>query len=209
MLSAVDTSRWSSYSSSYTYIFGRGQIVEYADDEDFCQSYVLIPGASLINRGWLIVVYLFALAYLFLGLSIAADKLMSGLEVIISYSKTVTYEDEDGVSRTANVSIWNPTLANLTMMALGSSIPEIIMYTIETISDLGNTPGQIGSSTIVGSAAFNLFIIVSVCIVSVEKEKTKKIQDIYVFGFTAIVSVIAYIWLYVVLEGWSPGKIYL
>lgn len=48
-------------------------------------------------------------------------------------------------------------------MALGSSAPEILLSVIEIC---GNNfeAGELGPSTIVGSAAFNLFIIIAVCI---------------------------------------------
>lgn len=55
------------------------------------------------------------------------------------------------------VKVWNPTIANLTLMALGSSAPEILLSIIETVTTLENdTPGVLGPATIVGSAAFNL-----------------------------------------------------
>ena len=49
-----------------------------------------------------------------------------------------------------------------------------------------------------GSAAFNLLIISAVSIVSVG-EKPKKINDMGVFAITSIMSILAYVWLYVVL----------
>jgi hypothetical protein len=54
--------------------------------------------------------------------------------------------------------VWNATVANLTLMALGSSAPEIILSVIETVSS-GFYSGALGPSTIVGSAAFNLFCV--------------------------------------------------
>lgn len=65
------------------------------------------------------------------------------------------------------VAVWNPTLANLTLMALGSSAPEIILNCFETITTLGATPGELGASTIVGSAAFNFLVISGVSIFAV------------------------------------------
>lgn len=62
--------------------------------------------------------------------------------------------------------IWNATVANLTLMALGSSAPEILLSVIE-ITTGGFFSGELGPSTIVGSAAFNLLIIIAVCIVAV------------------------------------------
>ena len=55
-------------------------------------------------------------------------------------------------------------------MALGSSAPEIILNIYETIITLGGTPGELGASTIVGSAAFNFLVISGVSIYAVNEE---------------------------------------
>jgi len=110
------------------------------------------------------------------------------------------------------VSVWNPTFANLTLMALGSSAPEILLNCIETVSTLGSTPGELGASTIVGSAAFNFLVISGVSIYAVHKgndnrtpdevkedgtdEGVKKVADLGVFAITTTWSVIAYCWLF-------------
>jgi solute carrier family 8 (sodium/calcium exchanger) len=65
-------------------------------------------------------------------------------------------------------------------MALGSSAPEIMLAVLETIVNIEEEPQELGPSTIVGSAAFNLLIISAVSIVSVEE--VKKIDDVLVFG---------------------------
>lgn len=161
----------------------------------------------MINKGLMFVVYLATLCYLFLGISIVADIFMGAIEVITSQTKEVTYEDEDGVERKAHLSIWNPTIANLTLMALGSSAPEILLAIIETCSDLGGPPGELGTSSIVGSAAYNLLVISAVCVLSVPTGTVKKIQDMGVFLVTAITSTLAYVWMYIVLEVWSAGVI--
>jgi solute carrier family 8 (sodium/calcium exchanger) len=207
IVDAVDVSRWSGYDDELATKFSRGQIVEYADENNFCHSYVLIPGVPLIGKWLLIIAYFLALCYLFLGISIIADIFMGAIEVITSHTRSVEYEDDNGIPRTANISVWNPTIANLTLMALGSSAPEILLSVIETVQNLGSTPGELGASTIVGSAAFNLLVISAVCVASVPTGQTKKIQDTFVFGVTSITSIFAYIWLYIVLEVWSEGKI--
>ncbi len=89
-------------------------------------------------------------------------------------------------------------------MALGSSAPEILLSVIETVQMLGKLPGELGPSTIVGSAAFNLLVISAVSIVSVGID-TKKVDDMGVFATTCVFSMFAYIWLYVVLQLWTPG----
>ena len=108
--------------------------------------------------------------------------------------------------------MWNSTVANLSLMALGSSIPEILLAVFETIGTLWKCPGELGASTIVGSAAFNLLVISGVSIYAVTEENDthperdpdcplgiKKIKQQNVFFFTATVSMIAYILMWVFL----------
>lgn len=144
--------------------FSRGRIVEYTDEEEFCHSWVLVPGTSL-RPSWLLgIVYFIFLIYLFLGIALISDLLMDSIEVITSHTKTVNYLDIDGIEQSISVSVWNPTIANLTLMAIGSSAPEILLSCIETVSNLGSKPGNLGPATIVGSAAFNLMVISAISI---------------------------------------------
>ena len=91
-------------------------------------------------------------------------------------------------------------------MALGSSAPEILLSVIETVSNLGSAPGELGPSTIVGSAAFNLMVISAVSIVSVGKVP-KKIDGVGVFIITACSSLFAYVWLWACLSFFSKDEI--
>ena len=77
--------------------------------------------------------------------------------------QTITLDD--GQTSTVKVAVWNATVANLTLMALGSSAPEILLSCIE-ISSSGFYAGELGPSTIVGSAAFNMLVISAVCILA-------------------------------------------
>ena len=103
--------------------------------------------------------------------------------------------------------VWNPTVANLTLMALGSSAPEIMLAVVETVVNLEdyNNPQELGPNTIVGSAAFNLLIISAVSIISVDE--IKYIDDLGVFTITSISSILAYVWMLVVLEWWTPQMV--
>lgn len=97
-------------------------------------------------------------------------------------------------------------MANLTLMAFGSSAPEIILSVLEALKDLGKPSGELGPSTIVGSAAFNLLIISAVSIAAVG-EKPKYIDDMGVFLTTSLFSIFAYIWLYMCLAINTPGEV--
>jgi len=91
-------------------------------------------------------------------------------------------------------------------MALGSSAPEILLSVIQTLQDLDAIPPVLGPSTIVGSAAFNLLVISGVSILAVD-ETPKVINDLGVFAVTSIFSLWAYIWLLLVLQVISEGKV--
>ena len=98
-----------------------------------------------------------------------------------------------------DVPIWNATVANLTLMALGSSAPEILLSVIETLKNINEQPGELGPSTIVGSAAFNLLVITGVSILAVGEE-VKPIYDVGVFAVTSIFSIWAYVWMFICLK---------
>jgi len=144
--------------------YDRGQIVEHSNKEEFCHSWLLIDGTPLQPNWVLVIAYFLGLVYLFLGIALISDLFMDAIEVITSQTKTVKYTDIDGIEQSTNVSVWNPTIANLTLMALGSSAPEVLLSVIETVSNLGKDPGELGPATIVGSAAFNLMVISGVSI---------------------------------------------
>lgn len=91
-------------------------------------------------------------------------------------------------------------------MALGSSAPEIILSVIEIVAG-DFLAGALGPGTIVGSAAYNLLIIVAVCMFSLPAGQKKKISAFGVFAVTAGFSLFAYIWLLIILVGSSPDVI--
>ena len=85
----------------------------------------------------LFVVYFLILCYFFIGIGIISDVFMDSIEVITSQTRTIIQEMPDGTNVIKKSLIWNPTLANLTLMALGSSAPEIILNVYETLITLG------------------------------------------------------------------------
>lgn len=142
--------------------------------------------------------------------------IFSAIENITSSKREIYQTDPySGEKKKVLVPVWNPTLANLTLMAFGSSAPEIFLSVIETVTTLGAKPGELGPSTIVGSAAFNFLVISAVSILSVNvasdtrtdeeikqdgtAKGIKKIDGLVVFGITTTWSIVAYIWLFLVL----------
>lgn len=161
----------------------------------------------MLNNTFLGIVYLVALCYVFIGIAIISDIFMESIEVITAQTKTTEVWDPSGKTRYyIEVPIWNATVANLTLMALGSSAPEILLSVIGTVRDIEAIPSKLGPSTIVGSAAFNLLVISGLSILAVGEEH-KKVADVGVFAVTSVASLFAYIWLYLTLKEFSPDAI--
>jgi len=185
-----------------------------ATENIMCKDGVLLPAwitpGNDSGKGWVAVkafVYFICMVILFIGISIISDRFMAAIEVITSQEKEITIKDKSsGKKHIVTVKIWNETVANLSLMALGSSAPEILLSVIEIIGR-GFKAGELGPSTIVGSAAFNLFMITAVCVSVLPEGETRRIKHLNVFAFTASCSVGAYIWMYLILSVFSPGEI--
>ncbi|XP_035390031.1 sodium/calcium exchanger 2b isoform X1 [Electrophorus electricus] len=176
-----------------------------------CKPGILLPVWEPLNPGLgskvgRAMVYFVFLMYLFLGVSIIADRFMASIEVITSQEKEVTITLPNGETSVATVRIWNETVSNLTLMALGSSAPEILLSVIEVCGH-GFQSGDLGPGTIVGSAAFNMFVIIGICVWVIPGSEARKIKHLRVFFITAFWSIFAYIWLYLILAVISPGVV--
>jgi len=150
-----------------------------------------------------IILYSFSMIYFFYAVGLVANTFMEAIEVITSKKKLIK---NPRTGATEEIQVWNPTVANLTLMALGSSAPEILLAIIETL--MANFyAGELGPGTIVGSAAFNLLMIVGICIIAIPKGQVRRIEQLGVFITTATCSLFAYFWLYLVLRVFSPNKV--
>ena len=176
------------------------------------QDGLLIPiwrpqeGISLGDRISRAIVYLLGLIYLFMGVAIISDRFMASIEVITSQKREIRKKNPDGTISVTTVAIWNETVSNLTLMALGSSAPEILLSIIEVIGKNFKS-GDLGPGTIVGSAAFNLFVIIAICILAIPSGEVRRIRHQRVFFVTTAWSIFAYIWLWAIVAKISPGYI--
>lgn len=152
------------------------------------------------------VLYTVIIVWVFLGIAIVCDHFMSAIEEITNTRKVRWINVHPGTRHRSVVKVWNPTVANLTLMALGSSAPEILLATIEIIG-FKFFAGPLGPPTIVGSAAFNLLIITAVCLSEIPAPDTRRIEGTDVFIITAFFSVFAYVWVLLCLKIHSPDKI--
>jgi len=155
---------------------------------------------------YICIFWFLILCWIFLGVAMGADVFMTSIEVITSKESVKQVTGPDGSKKKFHTRVWNATVANLTLMALGSSAPEILLNVMEVLVG-GMNSGELGPSTIVGSAAFNLMVITAVCLVCLPEGETRTIKQLGVFLCTAFFSVVAYIWLYVIVVSSSPEVI--
>jgi solute carrier family 8 (sodium/calcium exchanger) len=160
-------------------------------------------GTAELNWSWQFraVLYFMGLCWCFMGVAIIADVFMGAIEEITAKRKAIVVGGKQFY-----VKVWNDTIANLTLMALGSSAPEILLSVIE-IAGNDFLAGDLGPSTIVGSAAFNLLMIIAVCIVAIPKGEVRRVKDMNVLAITAFFSLFAYLYLIIVLQLISPNVV--
>jgi len=187
------------------------------DGREQCTSWMLLPGENLWNDGVRGFLYLVAMLWIFIGIAKASDIFMMSIETITAKKRTISQwdaEQEKVVRR--EVLIWNETVANLTLMALGSSAPEILIAFIEALTKLPvnltqvaqfQAEGNLGVFTIMGSASYNLLMISAICIVAPNLPETKKVSQFTVFLLTSGWSIWAYIWMLLVVKIISPGRV--
>ncbi|XP_073689882.1 sodium/calcium exchanger 3 isoform X10 [Garra rufa] len=176
-----------------------------------CQPGIILPiwypeDPSMGDKIARVIVYFVAMIYMFLGVSIIADRFMAAIEVITSQEKEIIIKRPNGETTTTTIRVWNETVSNLTLMALGSSAPEILLSVIEVCGH-DFYAGELGPSTIVGSAAFNMFVIIGLCVSVIPEGEVRKVKHLRVFFVTAAWSMFAYIWLYMILAVFSPNVV--
>lgn len=160
------------------------------------------------SDGFRIFCYLIGMLWCFLGIAIVADTFMLGIEKITSKTRMIRISNpkaKDGYEE-IEVKVWNDTVANLSLMAFGTSAPEILLNVIGICGN-GFKASDLGPATIVGSAAFNLLVITAVCIVSIPNGEVRRIENVRVYAVTTLFSLFAYIWLIIVLMVITPDTV--
>lgn len=117
-----------------------------------------VSTGEAVGRG---VVYILTMYYLFIGIAYLTDIFMASIEMITSVKKQVRIKDEQGREQMVVVCVWNQTIANLSLIALGGSASEVFLAFIQIISNEYKAE-ELGPSESVASAAFNLMVIIGV-----------------------------------------------
>ncbi|KAL8143054.1 hypothetical protein V2J09_016086 [Rumex salicifolius] len=174
-----------------------------------CESYLLFSIETSLGNGLRTFLYFLGLAYCFFGLSAITARFFRSMENIVKHTRRVVVmnpETNAQVVRYENV--WNFTIADITLLAFGTSFPQICLSIIDSIQNIGSLyAGGLGPGTLVGSAAFDLFPIHAVCVLVPKAGELKKISDIGVWLVELFWSFWAYVWLYIILKVWTPNVV--
>lgn len=174
-----------------------------------CSSYLISHHETALGDGFRTFIYFAALAYCFIGLSAITARFFRSMESVVKHTRVIEEIDPcTGAKINRHEKVWNYTIADIALLAFGTSFPQISLATIDAIRNLGNLyAGGLGPGTLVGSAAFDLFPIHAVCVVVPRAGELKKISDVGVWLVELFWSFWAYIWLYIILEVWTPNVI--
>ena len=110
--------------------------------------------------------------WMLVGICVVSDIFAESIAVITSEMRVMEVLDYEGSAMRIGIPVWNPRIANLTLLALGSSAPEIFMCFINTFVSIDEVPSEFGPMVLIGSATFNMLVVIGICIwISSEAKK--------------------------------------
>jgi Ca2+/Na+ antiporter len=166
---------------------------------------MFIPGTFLTGDASLGVFLILLVLWLLLGLAVLSDIFAESIAFITSEVSQMEVIDYEGKSIFIGLSVWNPRIANLTLIALGSSAPEIFLCFINTFVEIDEVPSEFGPMVLIGSATFNMLVVIGICIFAASE--VKRIYRWSSFVVTFFWGTFAYFWLFLVIYVISPYEV--
>ena len=110
-----------------------------ADPPSACGgAYLLFHGETLLSNSVRATLYMVALAYCFIGLSAITARFFKSMEQIMKHSREVVGVDpHTNMPVVKQEKVWNYAIADIALLAFGTSFPQISLATIDAIRNLG------------------------------------------------------------------------
>lgn len=107
--------------------------------QETCKSYLLFHGETELGNGVRTFLYFLGLAYCFIGLSAITARFFRSMENVVKHTREVVVIDPNtGAETIMHEKVWNFTIADISLLAFGTSFPQISLATIDAIRNLGN-----------------------------------------------------------------------
>lgn len=107
--------------------------------QEICEAYLLFKGETALGDGFRAFLYCMGIFYCFIGLSAITSRFFRSMENVVKHSRTVV--EIDPFTKTKIVKkekVWNYTIADITLLAFGTSFPQISLATIDAIRNIGS-----------------------------------------------------------------------
>lgn len=106
---------------------------------DKCDSYLLFHGEAALADGFRATLYFLGLAYCFIGLSAITARFFRSMENVVKHSrKVVEIDPYTNAEVIRQEKVWNYAIADISLLAFGTSFPQISLATIDAIRNIGN-----------------------------------------------------------------------
>jgi len=112
-------------------------------------TYLLFHGETLLSNGVRATLYTVALAYCFIGLSAITARFFKSMEQIMRHSREVVIIDPHTKEPVVkHEKVWNYAVADIALLAFGTSFPQISLAAIDAIRNLGQLTAG-GTTTVI------------------------------------------------------------
>lgn len=108
--------------------------------ENICEKgYFIFKFETSLGNGFRAFLYLVALAYCFIGLSAITARFFKSMEHVVQQTRKVDVSNNNtnGGKNYRYEKVWNFTIADITLLAFGTSFPQISLATIDSIRNIG------------------------------------------------------------------------
>lgn len=107
--------------------------------QEKCDSYLIFYAETSLANGVRASFYLLGLAYCFIGLSAITGRFFRSMENVVKHSrKVVVWDPSTNTEHIKYEKIWNYAIADISLLAFGTSFPQISLATIDAFRNLGN-----------------------------------------------------------------------
>lgn len=104
-----------------------------------CESYFIFSNETSLGDAFRIFLYFMGLAYCFVGLSAITARFFRSMENVVKHSrKVVEIDPHTNTEIIRYEKVWNFTIADISLLAFGTSFPQISLATIDAIRNIGN-----------------------------------------------------------------------